>query len=352
MTKVEKILKVASILFTFILIVEIGWNTLDNNEEEKNKEIEMNKKKIELVEKDIQEAEAEIKLLEIQKSELESEIEIYTNLDKKLSEEKVNQLLQNQILKCYKENIILAIEAKTLAMESFGVEVPADFSNGKSAMEEYTDYISETVVDSVLSEIASEDVQDILKGGIDGAVEVYHEQGGLADIAKGALSSVVEGVGAKIQSAPLEMAVEVLDETTGGLASVVIELEKSDSIEEYLANLADKKTGGLVGSISGIVSYDMTPKALLQNLSYSADVSSEEVKKFLNSESVKSEDIAEMMYYYSQFGNTMDALGQYGGTVDFEWESNYEKMELIYERFIYNETMIQLISNKGEGTNE
>jgi hypothetical protein len=232
-------------------------------------------------------------------------------------------------------------------MGSFDVNVPDGFADGDTVISQCEEYLSSSMLDLVLSQVATDDVKDILKNGVDGATAAYEQQGNLGDVLRGAVSSAANGVAAKVQDNIKGEVIGIIDETTGGLGSIVIGLKESGSVEEYLKGLADEKTGGLLGSISGIVNYDKTPTALLQSISDTANSSSKQVMAFLGKETVNSADLSEMMYQYSQFGNALDSLRSYGGTVSYNWKNNYEKMEMIYERFVRNEMMIEMLSAEG-----
>ncbi len=276
-------------------------------------------------------------------------------MGQEMSEEEIQELVQSEILRCYEENTLLAVEIKTVVMGSLGCTVPTGFSTGEDVMSDYGDYVKNTVssmidVQGVIDEIASPQVQSLLKNGVEGAVSAYRNSGSLEDALQGAANSITDGVAAGIQEQAEAFAVSILDETTHGLFSVVQEIPEYDSIEEYIAAKADEEVGGLIGSIAGIVNYDTTPGALLQSVSDSANRSVTEVKTFLNQDVITSKDIGEMMYEYSLFGNAMQTLFQYGGSGYFEWKTNYDKMETLYKRFLRNEIMIEMLSSKGAVT--
>ncbi len=269
-----------------------------------------------------------------------------------LSEGQLQELVQSEILRCYEENTLLAVEIKTVVMGSLGCTVPTGFSTGEDVMKDYGDYVKNTVlsainVQGVIDDIASPQVQAVLKNGIEGAVESYRANGSLEDVLSSAADSITYGVAAGIQEQAEASAVAVLDDTTAGLFSVIQEIPEYDSIEDYFLAKADEKTGGLIGSLEGIMEYDTTPGALLQEVSDSANRSVLEIKGFLDQEVITSKDIDEMMYEYSLFGNAMQTLFQYGGSGYFEWKPNYDKMETLYKRFLRNEIMIEMLSSKG-----
>lgn len=347
MKKVVIISKVIAIFCTVILLVTLIGNVKNNigtkNVENETNEIASN----EITEHDIKKLETQIDVLQKYKKKLIKEMQVYEQWSKGFTEKEIEEFIQSEIIKCYEENILLALEAKTLVMGSFDVQVPTGFSNGEAVMEEYGAYISNTVLNGILNEVATEPVKDVLKNGIDGAIDAYKEQGTLENVMEGAISSIADGVIAEIQDEAKEKVMDILDSTTNGLGSIVIGMAQSNSIGEFLQELADEKTGGLIGSLVGITEYDTTPNTLLQNVSNSASDSSKEVKKFLDKENMTSKDIGEMMYQYAQFGNAMDTLRYYGGTTFFNWKNNYEKMEIVYERFLRNEFMIEMLSTEG-----
>lgn len=273
-----------------------------------------------------------------------------------LSEEQLQELVQSEILRCYEENTLLAVEIKTVVMGSLGCTVPTGFSTGEDVMKDYGDYVKNTVlsainVQGVIDDIASPQVQEVLKNGVEGAIESYRTSGSLEDALSSAADSITYGVAAGIQEQAEASAVAILDDTTSGLFSVIQEIPEYDSIEDYFLAKADEKTGGLIGSLEGIMDYDTTPGALLQEVSDSANRSVQEIKVFLDQDVITSKDIDKMMYEYSLFGNAMQTLFQYGGSGYFEWKPNYDKMETLYKRFLRNEVMIEILSSKGEITN-
>lgn len=272
-----------------------------------------------------------------------------------MSEEEIQELVQSEILRCYEENTLMAVEIKTVVMGSFGCSVPTGFSTGEDVMSDYGSYVANTVssaidVQGVLDEIASPQVQELLKNGVEGAVSSYQSSGSLEDALQAATDSITEGVVAGIQEQAEAFVVNILDETTLGLYSVATEIAEYDSIEEYLTDKADQKVGGLIGSIAGIAEYDAAPGALFQSISNSANRSAAQIKTFLDQDVITSKEISQMMYEYALFGNDMQTLFQYGGSGYFEWKPNYDKMETLYKRFLRNEVMIEMLSSKGEIT--
>lgn len=213
------------------------------------------------------------------------------------------ELVQSETLRCYEENTLLAVELKTLVMGSLGADVPDSFEQESAvdaSLSEYRDYFTDAVKDSILSEIASDNVRKVLENGMSGALNAYRFGGGLTDILDSATDSVVDGVAASIQDAPEQYALDVLDQTTGGLASVAVAFLQGESVQEALGG-----TGGLVGEITDILEYDATPEAFFRELSESVNESSQEVAEFLQKDSITSNDIGKMMYEYTQFGSSL-----------------------------------------------
>lgn len=268
---------------------------------------------------DIDRKRDKIELLKKSNAELEAEAAVYQKYAAGLTNEEIERLVQEKMLQCYEENMVLALEVKAFTMESFGVAVPAGFTSEDDAWEDYKDYLKDDLIDSVVSQFAPDSVKGVLKDGVDGALDAYMEQGTLSDALTGALESVKGGVAATIQDDPLQTAVNILDETTGGILS----------------------------TYENITGYDQTPMALLQSLADNAKKSSEKIKNYLSMESMTSRDIANLMYQYAQYGNTMDNLRHYADGGTFSWQDNYRKMEVLYERFLYNETCIQMLSTGG-----
>ncbi len=324
----------------------------DGTEENKTKETEESnaqagdEPEIEITKQDIARLEAQLAVVLSANERLKKEAALYETSSHELSQEELEELVQSEILQCYEENTLLAVEIKTVVLESLGVEIPDSFPN-EDVMDDYVQFVKDTVTEGVLSQIASEDVQELLKYGVEGAVDAYKSAGTLQAAIEGAAASAIDGVCAKLQDAPMEISLSILDETTGGLASLSLGLLQSDSPEEFLENLADEKTGGLLGTISEIVNYDTSSAAMLENLSDSASSSASEMKTFIGKETVNSQDIASLMYAYAQFGNTLDTFGMYGGEVSFDWESSYQNMEVLYERFVRNEIMIAMLNQRG-----
>ncbi|MBO5242003.1 MAG: hypothetical protein J6B19_04950 [Lachnospiraceae bacterium] len=367
--KKKTVLQVISVFLTLILIVslvytlktrteiseEVSETVLEAEPQEVVEDLEQQEIAIEeeteeeITEQDINDLKLQIEIAQSNVNMLERANAVYAKMSEGYTEEEINRIVDSEVMKCYQENTLLAIEMKTLIMGSFGVQVPTMFGSGESPTKQYEDYIKESVSDLVISQVADEDVQEILKNGWDGALEAYESDGTLTGVLEGAFSSAVNGVVAKIQEAPANMMLGILDETTGGLATVATDLLSSESPEEFLKSTADEKLGGVIGSVSAIADYDTTPTTLLSSLSATASSSAESVKAFINKETVTSKDIGDMMYQYSQFGNAMDAIGKYGGSVSFNWRNNYEKMEVLYERFVHNEIMIEMLKKQRQG---
>lgn len=352
MKKVIMIAKMLSVTLTILLAVGMIWNiifpvsevqiTVENTiEEETATESAVGQvpQRRAISQVDIEKQQAKLEMYRKKLDEVQPRLEFYESLPKQLTEEEIQEIAQSRILRCYEENIILAVESKTLLMGSLGVSVPSGFDT-ESATDNYEDYLKEELTEGVLSMIGSENVQNAVRYGIDGAVEAYESGGTLSDALSSAADSVVEGVVAEIQDYPYTLAKNVLDETTGGIYSIVEGLTVSDSPEEFFAGLADEKTGGLVGSVGSIINYDKTPTAFYQNLSETASTSAAELEMFLEKDMIHSEDIGNMMYQYSQFGEAMHDLNGY------EWGENYENMQAVYSQFVRNEIMIEMLSRE------
>lgn len=323
--------------------VQIGEKTNDEAEitetaeENPTEEVKETKKKI--TQLDIEKQETRLELLQTRLDEVQPQLVFYQSLPESLSDEDVHEIAQKRILQCYEENVVLAVEIKAVLMDSLGVSLPSGFSSN-SAADDYVEYLKEDVVGGIVDQIASEPVQDAVKNGIDGAIEAYEAEGSLGAALSGAVNSVADGVIAQIQDAPYELAKGILDETTMGLFSVAEGLANSDSPEDFLKNMADEKTGGLIGSIGSIVNYEDSPTTYFQSLSRSASVSAAELKGFLEMEKVNSDDIANMMYRYSQFGETLSDVKTY------DWKGYYDSMEVLYGQFVRNEIMIEILSGE------
>lgn len=357
MKKVIMIAKVLSVTLTILLVVGVIWNIVfpvteeqitveDTVEEELTTENivsqapeKKEKSQVEISQVDIEKQQMKLQMLQEKLDEVQPRLEFYESLPEQLTEEEIQEIAQSRILQCYEENVILAVESKALLMGSLGVSVPSGFDT-ESATDHYEDYLKEELTEGVLSMIGSENVQNAVRYGIDGAVGSYEAGGTLGDALSSAADSVVEGVIADIQDYPYTLAKNVLDETTGGLYSIVEGLAVSDSPEEYLASLADEKTGGLIGSVVSIINYDKSPTAFYQNLSKTASASATELALFLDKDMINSEDIGNMMYQYSQFGEAMHDLNGY------DWGENYENMQAVYSQFVRNEIMIEMLGKE------
>lgn len=288
---------------------------------------------------DILTQETKLEMLQERLDEVQPRLEFYQSLPDQLSEEEIREIAQSRILQCYEENVVLAVEAKTLLMDGLGVPVPSGFDT-VSATDNYEDYLKEEITEGILGQIGSDQVKDAVKYGIDGAIDSYESEGTLGSALSGAMDSVVEGVTADIQDYPYQLAKGILDETTGGLYSIAEGLAVSDSPEDFLEGLADEKTGGLIGTVGSIVNYDRSAPAFYQNLSDSASKTAAQLDSFLSKDTVNSEDIANMMYQYSQFGETMNDLNGY------DWGEYYDNMQTIYDQFVWNENMIEMLSEE------
>lgn len=355
MKRVVMMAKLFSVTVTILLAAGIIWNIIFPTAEQLSAENKAGEEpmtefaenqlygKEKITQTDIEKQQIKLKMLQEKLEEVQPRLELYESFPEQLTEEEMQEIVQSRILRCYEENVILAVESKTLLMGSLGVSVPTGFDT-KSATDNYEDYLQEELTEGVLSMIGSENVQNAVRYGIDGAVEAYESGGTLADALSSAADSLVEGVVADIQEYPYTLAKSVLDETTGGLYSIAEGLATSDSIEEFIEGLADENTGGLIGSIGGIINYDKTPTAFYQNLSETASASAAELEKFLDKDLINSQDIGNMMYQYSLFGEAMHDLNGY------EWGENYENMQAVYSQFVRNEIMIGMLG--GEAADE
>lgn len=290
--------------------------------------------------------------------ELNSRIEVQKELNEYLKEEQgsmnrmassddeLKKLIQSRILKSYEENVLIAVEIKTLMLESLGVEVPEGFSKGEDEFDDYAGYLKDDIVNSVKDTVATGDARDVLESGISGAIEGYSSGGGLDDVLNGAVSSVRDGVAAAVENKAVEFAESTLDDVTGGIYGVAKGLSESGSPEEYLQSVADEATGGMVTGWENILNYDKTPGVLIEGLSEKADSSADKMKELLNKETMTSHDISDLLYEYESFGSTMDNLSDFGAGVNYEWHENYQNMLSLYRRFIRNETMIEMLESE------
>lgn len=362
MRKIIMLSKMLSVTLTILLVTGVAWNIFQQvkaekavdtdipevtegvidagaeddiaEEEEAVDELLTNRG---ITQADIQTQKMKLEMIQDRLDEVQPRLEFYQSLPDQLSEEEIREIAQSRILQCYEENVVLAVEAKTLLMGGLGVPIPSGFDT-TSATDSYEDYLKEEITESILGQIGSEKVKDAVKYGIDGAIDAYKADRSLGAALSGAMDSVVDGVAADIQEYPYQLAKGILDETTGGLYSIAEGLILSDSPEEFLKGLADEKTGGLIGTVGSIINYDRATPAFYKALSESASKSATQLKSFLDKDTVNSEDIANMMYQYSLFGGTMNDLNGY------DWSVYYDKMHTVYEQFVKNESMIEMLS--------
>ncbi len=298
---------------------------------------------------EVKKAETELEILILQTEEIEKTILEHSNASATWSEDKIEELAEQEVVRCYEENVALAVEIKSLLMGSLGVDVPTGFSSNSDEMyEDYGDYLEENVmsgVDSILSEVASEEVKSLIITGVTAGAEGFAD-GGISGALENAKTSLESGVIATIQEAPMKMALNILDETTGGISGVLVGIAESGSIEEYIYNSADEELGGLLGSVKNIVTYEQADGAFYQTLSNNASDTAERLKNFLDNESVTANDISNMLAQYSLFGNTMRSL-----VPSYDWELHYGQMNKLYRQFTRNEIMIEILTSRLEEEN-
>lgn len=258
-----------------------------------------------------------------------------------------DELIQNRILSCYEENVALALEMKTLLVESVGVEVPG-VDTGNTMTEEWISYVKDNVKDVVQNSVASPEVVEAVQNGFSFAKETYENNYSVEGMLVDVKDAVVNGVTAKIENTFYEKTKEVMSEITGGLSDIATGVLEAGSVEDYIQNQVDEKTGGILGTVNDISNFDSTTPVYLNKMSESAQAASNNMFSFLEKEKVNSEDIMEVMYQYSQYGNTMSVLSAYGITGTFDWQSYYEKMNAIYKEFVNNEIMIAKLQERLE----
>lgn len=297
-----------------------------------------------VTEADLAKLKAKLEMLQSSYNDQNDMAREYLDMAKAASDIGTEERMQSEMLRCYEENTLLAAELKALVMGSLGADVPDSFASESAvdaALAEYGDYFADAVKESVLSEIASEEVRDVLKNGISGALDTYQSGGNLADVLDSAVESTIDGVIASVQQLPQKYAMDALDQVSGGLAGTAQTLLQGGSIQDALG-----QAGGIIGEITWILEYDASPGAFLQELSRSVRESSDEVAAFLEKDSLTSEDIGTMMYEYTQFGSSLDVLSANGGAVYFDWKPYYEKMEMAYQQYVRNEIMIEMLNEK------
>ena len=289
----------------------------------------------------------QIEKLQQENDYLRTDIEEYEKYESMYGEADARQLADAKLVSCYEENVVLALEIKALIMESLGVDVPIDFETNSTALDSYTEYFKDETVGKLASELGVDDVDAYLEKGMSTIDEIYEDGDDFQDILNNAKEVAVNGVMSSVENWCLSTAEQALDETTGGLYSTLKGINEAGSLEVYLENAADEKTGGLIGSIKGIANYESSTGELLNGISDNANSSAKQISEFLNKDTITSRDIRTMMYQYKQFGECMDTLGQYGVSVNYSWDKNYEQIEFLYERFLYNEVMMELLNKEG-----
>ncbi len=310
---------------------------------------------------DIQKLEMKLEKLEQQETGLLESLAAWRALPDGLTKEQLDTIARSRVIQCYEENVVLAVEAKTLLIGGLGVSIPSGYAQD-DAMAAYGDYLKEQLgvgglnsvddlggylagelMEGVVGQVGSEAVQNAVRYGMEGALDAYKADGTLGSVLTGAVDSVVEGVVSDIQEYPYELAKNVLNEVTGGLFSIVQYLDSSDSPEEFLQNMADEVSGGLFSSVASALTYESSPTALFQSMSQSASDSAARLSTFLEKDTINSTDIANMMYQYSQYGEVLHDLNNY------DWSESYSAMQEVYTQFVQNEVMIAFLSKVVEG---
>lgn len=295
---------------------------------------------------DIEKLEMKLKMMEEKEADVLSALEVWRSLPDSLTEEQIHTIAKSRVLQYYEENVVLAVEAKTILMDSLGVPVP-QYHAEEDAMAEYGDYLKDEITGGLIGQVGSKGVQDAVRYGLDGALDAYEADGTLESALNGAVDSVVEGVVSDIQEYPYELAKDALNNVTGGLFSVAEGLASSDSPEDFLNHLAEDGSNGLIGSVAGAITYEGSPTALFQSMSDSVSASAVELGAFLEKDAINSTDIANMMYQYSQYGEVLHDLNGY------DWSGNYSNMQNVYSRFVQNEVAIDFLSQIiGESTGD
>lgn len=289
----------------------------------------------------------QIEKLQQENESLRADIEEYEKYKTMYGEADARQLADAKLVNCYEENVVLALEIKALIMESLGVDVPIDFETNSTALDSYTEYFKDETVGKLAEELGVSDVDAYLEKGMSTIDEIYEDGDDFQDVLNNAKEVAVNGVVSSVENWCLSTAEQALDETTGGLYSTIKGINEAGSIEAYLENAADEKTGGLIGSIKGIANYESSTGELLNGISDNANSSAKQISEFLNKDTITSKDVRTVMYQYKQFGESMDLLRQYGVSVNYSWEENYEQIEFLYERFLYNEVMMELLNKEG-----
>lgn len=257
-----------------------------------------------------------------------------------------DELIQQRLLKCYQENTMLALEMKTLLVASLGVEVPNNPEQQEGMTEKWLVDLRQNILDTTMNSVASPEVIEYVKGGFAIAKDAYDNNATLEGMLDDVKNSVVEGVYASIEQSFYDNAKESLSEVTGGLSDLAIDLAQSGSVEEFVENKVNGKTGNILGTIEDVSNFDTTTAVYVQSLSDSASSASANMLLFLEKDKITSSEIMEVMYQYSQFGNTMNLLNEHGVTTNFDWQENYNKMNAIYDQFVCNEIMITKLEER------
>lgn len=241
-------------------------------------------------------------------------------LYKDYNEEEMQQLIQTMLSERYAENTLIALDIKALILESFGYNFDYEFYSDEAFYDEFDSYVRDSVISTLVGNVAGGKVGNWISTGISGAVDGIQDGDG---ISAGVKRAATDGVYAEIQDAPKEFISKYLGDSVGALGDV----------------------------ISESVSYDKTPEYLLQGIADGISNSSGKILGYIEKDIMTSADVSNIIYEYYQYGTAVNDLNQIGGSIyiSSNWNSYYEQMQELYDRFIYNEQLIKFLNGEESG---
>lgn len=253
-----------------------------------------------------------------QKDETAAELNVYRTVYETYNSDKI---LSETLASIYQQSTASAIECKAIILESFGMDTGIKYfteEDGGDGSQEIKDY----VLDEAAGRLASGTAGDILKSGVNGALDGWSSDGSLSAVLEGVGEGLESGVAAAIDDVPKKVAAAFLGDSLVSAAEAV----------------------------AGFGEIDVTSAHLLNSIAREMETSSAKLMPCLENEQVTEEGLYEMIYWYFQYAKSASAMNNYSGgraQTEILGEAYQVPLSIEYSNFVRNEALLRLLGAGG-----
>lgn len=227
--------------------------------------------------------------------------------------------LREELVQQYYANVsadILLIKTEIL----IGLGYSTGFSyTPQSEMEGFTDSLGESVINELSGKVADGVTQQVLAGGISGAVEGIREGDDLSETVVNIWEGMESGFVAGIQDAPREFLKAAIGVDLISVLEVLENIQSMDEVPDYLVTLLRNDLSSYAAKIQG----------------------------FLEDDFITSEELSEAIYWYYQYLDAITMINQLSGREVIEVQHiKFDRIDLdmYYERFKRDEHIYSMLT--------